>query len=1137
MKGGLKKTVLVTVLSGALLPVILLLGGCRMLFDEPIIPDPLAGGMGRLSVAVSGSQAAPVANPGRTMLAVTPEFSRYELVVSPNPDTLAAESSKSYYSDTGSFQLILSPANYVISAIGYTGDKRSAQTWDSTARVIETKEVAVTPGAQTEETLTLRPYMDAETYGTLQYSINWDGVGQIPTQAELLIEQYAGDDVWNPIPVSLITGDASAGSRRGTVLLLQRAAGLVKQAGSLPLPPGEYRLTATVTMDGPWPPVSRSDIAHIYSNLITPAAFFYGAGDLTVTNPGLDTASGFITRFNFKKPNESAEIAITSVVGSAPGPDGTRLIMVMVPAGTLVNPLIPVVECAPGAEVTSPAPTRGPDNIPFWSSGNYTHPTFWTATGANGVSQQYTVVVSEAPPGDAILYSFVFDGYPDYPGTVTQPPSGETSGSITVLLPNGALLAGLKPLILYKGKLSPASGEENDFSGSSTTPVNYTVTSEDDSATITYPVTVLTQGPDTDTGIFDFVITNVPRAKVVIGTKPRATDGKIPIVIQVPYATEPLTSSGDMTDLSALIPRITLSSSNSSITFPDLYADGQPLPFNNTGNYQEAIYTVTAQAGNTQDYAVIIARDVHYYYVKATGSDSDADSYNGASESTPFKTLAHAVARSLQHDVDHIFVIGTLNDTSEGGAYEDTSAKTVSFSDAFNTVFITSGGGSISNGGGASVFNIKGTGIDSGNPRHIYITGVGSNAVLQGTSGKRVISITGGAHITFENITIQGGGGPSYAGNGGGLYVGDHSKVVWKSGVITGNTAKSGGGVYLDVTGDTTGFEDDSEFDFMSGSINGNTTNSSAITRADFEDNNIKAVSIAGGGGVYVNGDALFWQAGGEINGNTAAGSGGGVLVNGATVPSEPTALNMPHNFIMSGGVINSNTSNANAWPGGGGGVYVAKGAFEMLNGAISHNNAPLRQGGGVFVWSRALFYMGGNSSVTLNNGVGSSKAICSRGITRMEGNAQADSVYIWNYAKPTNPSEQWNNTYCDEFTLMGGARISGLVLAFADDPNDNRNYINIVEGNDGKFFTEGTDRITTIDLESHLLSNGSFAKDATIAGDWVNKFLIKNAGNAIPAEQAANILKRFPLGTFTYGGATQGLSAYRLDNTGKLQR
>jgi hypothetical protein len=225
----------------------------------------------------------------------------------------------------------------------------------------------------------------------------------------------------------------------------------------------------------------------------------------------------------------------------------------------------------------------------------------------------------------------------------------------------------------------------------------------------------------------------------------------------------------------------------------------------------------------------------------------------------------------------------------------------------------------------------------------------------------------------------------------------------------------------------------------------------------------------------------------------------------------------------MSGGSVNGNSSSGAVWPHGGGGVFVAKGVFEMMNGRIM-NNTSRRQGGGVFIWSRALFYMDGDSSVTANSGVGSAKALCSRGITTMRGRAQADSSYIWNYAKGS-----WNNGAGDEFTLMEGARVSALVLAFADDPQDNRNYINIV-GPSGAF--TGTDPITTIDLESHLNPNGSFSATATINGDWLNRYMVKNGGNTI----LQNALNRFPLGTFTSGGPSRSVSAsYKLDGTGKL--
>jgi hypothetical protein len=146
-----------------------------------------------------------------------------------------------------------------------------------------------------------------------------------------------------------------------------------------------------------------------------------------------------------------------------------------------------------------------------------------------------------------------------------------------------------------------------------------------------------------------------------------------------------------------------------------------------------------------------------------------------------------------------------------------------------------------------------------------------------------------------------------------------------------------------------------------------------------------------------------------------------------------------------------------------------------------------------------------------------------------MEGRSQADKVYIWNYAKGS-----WNNGSGDEFTMMAGTRITDVMLAFADDPIDNRNYINLVS-TDGQFFT-GTDTITTIFLESHLTPDSKFDPNATIAGDWLAKYLIKNNGSPIPS--AAALIKRFAMGNFTYGLTPSiPLSGYTLDNTGKLIR
>jgi hypothetical protein len=131
-------------------------------------------------------------------------------------------------------------------------------------------------------------------------------------------------------------------------------------------------------------------------------------------------------------------------------------------------------------------------------------------------------------------------------------------------------------------------------------------------------------------------------------------------------------------------------------------------------------------------------------------------------------------------------------------------------------------------------------------------------------------------------------------------------------GKILGNTASSGGGVY--ITGGT--------FTLSGGEISGNTAPG------------------GGGGGVYVSGSSRkssFTMSGGKIYSNaTSNNSGGGVYVSSST-------------FTMSGGEIYSNTSGG----GNGGGVYVPGSTFtksgsgtitgyasDVANGnVVEHNN------------------------------------------------------------------------------------------------------------------------------------------------------------------------------------------------------
>jgi hypothetical protein len=270
---------------------------------------------------------------------------------------------------------------------------------------------------------------------------------------------------------------------------------------------------------------------------------------------------------------------------------------------------------------------------------------------------------------------------------------------------------------------------------------------------------------------------------------------------------------------------------------------------------------------------------------------------------------------------------------------------------------------------------------------------------------------------------------------------------------------------------------------------------------------------LAGGGGVYINNYALFWLSSGTITGNKAragervGGSGGGVLINGNTQNTSGDRGD-EYGLLMSGGSISNNDSQGAVSPHGGGGVYVAKGCFEMLGGTISGNNS-VRQGGGVFVAHNSRFTASGNSSITNNEGVGSSKAICNRGYTVLTGNAQADKVYLW-----IDDDKPGSFTPPNSFSIAQSARIQGIVLAYSgygkpQSFNLNKIYIADIDNK--------TDPVCRIDFEMNLVNNYSTFADTSI-NVWLGKKVIDNGILDIPVD-------RFPLNTLVGRTATLYLS------------
>jgi hypothetical protein len=1117
------------------------LAACSNVFQGVSGPDGGDAAPARvLTVKLAGDDLVQV-NPShpvlRTMLPTRPVFTRYQLVFTDGssytsghvtPPVPLLPEDPLYHAPVDFFNSIthipLDDGTYYCILQGYVGDAVAA-------RSVESAAVTVTGGVVSPGTLsfTLNPYEAPEEEGTLAFSLSWEGLDRMPSHAalEITTNSAAAPDTWTPISAQYIVGAGLAHVEGApeTILLLRNdgvSEAYSALSGSISLPPGEYKLKVNMALDGGTVNSGDMDIAHIYSNLTTPAAFHYGAGRFTAINEAADPSAPFITSFEF------AEARGTTVIGSTAGADGTRLIMVMVPPSTDLTGLTPLVTTAPGSSITFPVAA----SVMFGGSGygrgeiDFTNPSSWTVQSTSGAVQRYTVVVSKSAEVTGSITYFSFKEFPNNPGVIDQSggtinitlPAGTapallndltpeaffmgpkvvywdgtdetdlssspapkfdfssprtfrvynsdnstyktytvttgitqdndaeittftidgygtttftvngTLGTIKGTLPYGVSLAQLTPIIQYKGKtLSPPSRQSQDFRF----PVHYTVTAADGTTTKSYEVILDNDPPNRDTRIADFSIANVSGCDILIGTNPRAGDGKIPIIVQVPYGI----------NINSFIPVITLASSLSTIALdpPDTVDGAGGLA---SGEHS---YTVTAQATNTQQYAVTISAKGGSYYVNgATGiDDNNADA---GSQARPFKTLAWAVDKTANHPtINRIVVSGELNNTTEGGAWEDNDTSPTRFHANGSTV--------------SSVFTLYGT-----NGKQITITG----GTLRGVSGKRVLYVNGGANLVFENTNITGGSlpGASLGIGGGGIYIAGGSKVKFTGGSISNNSAPNGGGVYLD----------DADFTLMGGSIISN--------------NATLQTGWAGGGGVSVNGRSVFWMANGTIANNVAAQDGAGVQVYG-----QFNGFEQENNggFIMSGGVI---TGNRGLYCGG---VYISSGEFEMTGGEISLNRTnaatngaglyALIRDGGIVIDIRGDASINNNSSDFAENKEAGTVYQGNRNIAfNIGGNARVNTAYVDVPGVTGDPSTGFN--------LTGSARLGTVFLNY----NANPPVVVDLLGTDTQ-----KDRIAILDLTGTLATwvnkpvlTGSAAELDRMITD--NRFRLYNNGNDITA-------------------------------------
>lgn len=225
----------------------------------------------------------------------------------------------------------------------------------------------------------------------------------------------------------------------------------------------------------------------------------------------------------------------------------------------------------------------------------------------------------------------------------------------------------------------------------------------------------------------------------------------------------------------------------------------------------------------------------------------------------------------------------------------------------------------------------------SGSVKHVVYVEDGGTLDLKGGMITTAASLSNDGHVIFSQGTVNISGGyvtnGSGGGWGGGLCVtGSNAKLEMTGGVVAGNKAGSGGGIYADKG---------ANLNLAGGIISGNATYANTCNDGGNPSNGY-------GGGVFTNNAVVGISGSANITNNCVdsnitesynnglLGGGGIASVNGGTL-------------TMTGGSVTANYSHE-----AGGGVYAGfynqSISFKMTGGTIAGNMAENAEGGGLRV-------------------------------------------------------------------------------------------------------------------------------------------------------------------------------------------
>jgi hypothetical protein len=345
--------------------------------------------------------------------------------------------------------------------------------------------------------------------------------------------------------------------------------------------------------------------------------------------------------------------------------------------------------------------------------------------------------------------------------------------------------------------------------------------------------------------------------------------------------------------------------------------------------------------------------------------------------------------------------------------------------------------------------------------------------------------LTGG---TVSNNIFNGS--DSSSGRGGGIYNTKTGTVIMEEGAVSGNANIRGGGIYNEGTAelnkgliaDNKAIGDD-KYTF-SGNGGGIYNVGSAIIKSVSIENNS---STFDGGGIYNTGVLTIND--GTVSANTAEQNGGGVFTS--------------NKFTLEKGIISNNIAKNAAMARAsacGGGVFVASGTFEMLDGSIIDNSAisnyvdnnyyaSLGNGGGVYVSNGGAKFNIAKGNITGNKATSyvKNKEMGHGGGIYIMGGASSGSVTIKNCSITNNTaSNQGGGIFAgnheDAYSAgsfnislnVGSNGAAGLGLA---------NSVNISGNGKGNLYLkEGTNAVVTAALTGSIGVTLEKGEDAIIA-------------------------------------------------------